>query len=91
MLDQKLQQDEHQSDLATAQEKNRIAHDFYHSLGHAIAALHIQLQVAHKLWQVDPTQAQRSLLEACQLSTTLLKEVQKTVRTLDPGSVKEPL
>ena len=51
-----------QIEIATAQEKNRIAHDFYHSLGHAIAALHIQLQVAHKLWQVDPTQAQRSLL-----------------------------
>lgn len=77
--------------LATAQEQNRIAHDFYHSLGHTIAALHIQLQVAHKLWQVDPTQAQRSLLEACELSTTLLKEVRQTVRTINPGSIKEPL
>lgn len=77
--------------LATAQEQNRIAHDFYHSLGHTIAALHIQLQVAHKLWQVDPTQAERSLSEAYQLSTTLLKEIRQTVRAIAPGSIKEPL
>ena len=72
--------------LAAVQEQNRIAHNFDDALGHSIAALHIQLQVAHKLWQVDPTQAQRSLSEAYQLSTTLMQEVRQTVKKLNQDS-----
>ncbi|ARV59607.1 hypothetical protein BZZ01_14070 [Nostocales cyanobacterium HT-58-2] len=69
--------------LAALQEQNRIALNFYDAIGHSIAALNIQLQVAHKLWQVDPTQAQHSLSEAYKLSTILMQEVRQTVRSLN--------
>jgi len=84
MAENQLQQYTTQiGNLAAVQEQNRIAHNLYDALGHSIAALHIQLQVAHKLWQVDPTQAQQSLSEAYQLSTTLMQEVRQAVRKLN--------
>lgn len=58
----------------------------YADLGQSIAALHIQLQVAQKLWNIDPAQAQSSLSEAAQLSATLMQEVRRTVKQLSPAS-----
>ncbi len=55
----------------------------YPALGQAISALNIQLQVAHKLWQINPIQAQRSLYEAYMLSANLMQEIRQTVKTLN--------
>ncbi len=68
------------------EEKNHNLLDFYHGLGHSIAALHIQLQVVQKLWQLNPTQAEQSLSEAYQLSSTLMYEVRQIVRTMGEDS-----
>lgn len=69
-------------------EKNHDPLNFYNGLGHSIAALHIQLQVAQKLWQINPSQAQESLSEAYQLSSTLMQEVRQVVRNLSQDSLK---
>ena len=74
--------------LAAMQEKNHNLLDFYNALGHSIAALHIQLQVAQKLWQINPTQAQQSLSEAYQLTSSLMHEVRRTVKSMDRDSCK---
>jgi hypothetical protein len=71
------------------QEKNHNLLDFYHSLGHSVAALHIQLQVAQKLWEINPTQAEKSLSEAYQLSSTLMYEIRKIVRTMGQDSLNK--
>ncbi|WP_460205038.1 histidine kinase [Scytonema sp. NUACC21] len=70
-------------DLSQMQEQNRIAHNFYDTLGQSIVALNIQLQVAHKLWYIDPNQAQHSLSEAYQLSSTLMQELRQAVKKLN--------
>ena len=77
-----------QNEFAVMLEKNHDTLNFYNGLGHSIAALHIQLQVAQKLWQINPTQAQESLLEAYQLSSTLMQEVRQVVRILSQDSFK---
>lgn len=72
--------------FAAMQEKNHNLLNFYNALGQSIAALHIQLQVAQKLWQINPVQAQESLFEAYQLSITLMHEVRQTVRNTSQDS-----
>jgi Histidine kinase len=62
--------------------KNQDLLNTYNSIGQSLAALHIQLQVAQKLWQVNPVQAQQSLSEAYQLSGSLMYEVRNIVRSL---------
>lgn len=69
--------------LVAMQEKNHNLLDFYNALGQSIAALHIQLQVAQKLWQINPTQAQQSLSEAYQLTSGMMHEIRQIVKSID--------
>ncbi|MBD2603802.1 histidine kinase dimerization/phosphoacceptor domain-containing protein [Scytonema hofmannii FACHB-248] len=68
------------------EERNHNLLNFYHGLGHSIAALDIQLQVVQKLWQINPIQAEKSLSEAYQLSSTLMYEVRQIVRNMGEDS-----
>lgn len=61
----------------------RIIRQSYPDLGQSIAALNIQLQAAYKLWNLDPVQAMGLLHEAYSLSSTLLQDIRKTVKTLN--------
>ncbi len=61
--------------------------DFYQELGQSIAALHIQLQVAQKLWQVNPKLAEQSLSSAYEVSSTLMSEVRQIVRIISENSL----
>ncbi|TWH40756.1 histidine kinase [Dulcicalothrix desertica PCC 7102] len=63
--------------------QNRDLQNTYNGIGQSLAALHIQIQVAQKLWQLNPTQAQQSLSEAYQLSGSLMYEVRRTVKSLN--------
>ncbi len=74
--------------LAAIQEKNHDLIDFYNGLGHSITALHIQLQVAQKLWQINPIQAQQSLLEAHKLTGNLMQEVRQIIKDMDQDFCK---
>jgi signal transduction histidine kinase len=69
-------------ETASSKEPSQIAYQLCSTLGQSIAALQIQLQVAHKLWQINPFQAKHALLEAYELSSTLMQEIRQTVRTL---------
>jgi signal transduction histidine kinase len=69
-------------DLATVQERNRIARDIHDSLGHALTALNVQLQTVLKLWDVDPNSAKSFLTKAQRLGEIAIKEVRQSVRTL---------
>jgi signal transduction histidine kinase len=69
-------------DLATVQERNRIARDIHDSLGHALTALNVQLQTVLKLWDVDPSGAKSFLTKAQRLGEIAIKEVRQSVRTL---------
>ena len=69
-------------ELATVQERNRIAREIHDSLGHSLTALNIQLETAIKLAQKNPTQAQESLLAAKHQGSEALQAVRQSVGTL---------
>jgi signal transduction histidine kinase len=79
-------------DLATVQERNRIARDIHDSIGHALTALNVQLQTVLKLWDVDPNSAKSFLTKAQRLGEIAIREVRQSVRTLRiEGRQEEPL
>jgi signal transduction histidine kinase len=69
-------------ELATSQERNRIARDIHDSVGHALTVLNLNLEAALKLWQTDPESATEFLTEAKQLGSHALKEVRQSISTL---------
>ena len=69
-------------ELATVQERNRIARDIHDSLGHALTSLNIQMQTAVKLWEKEPVQARSFLTQAQQLGKTAMQEVRQSISTL---------
>ncbi|MEH2372444.1 sensor histidine kinase [Nostoc sp.] len=80
---QQLRQHTFQSEeLATVQERNRIARDIHDSLGHALTALNVQLQTALLLWQQEPDRAEPFLQQARRLGVTAMQEVRKSVQAL---------
>ncbi len=68
--------------LATAQERSRIAREIHDSLGHSLTALNIQLEGAIKLAQRDPQKSQALLKEAKRLGSVALGDVRQSVATL---------
>lgn len=71
--------------------QNRDLQNTYNGIGQSLAALHIQIQVAQKLWQLNPQVAQQSLSEAYQLSGSLMYEVRRTVKSLNQVDEKPGL
>ena len=76
-------------ELATVQERNRIAHDIHDSLGHALTSLNIQMQTAVRLWEKDPVQARSFLAQAQQLGKAAMQEVRKSISTLKEDAEEE--
>jgi len=69
-------------DLATLQERNRIAREIHDSLGHSLTAFNLHLEAALRLLQSDPAEARELLVEAKQLGSTALDSVRQSVATL---------
>jgi len=76
-------------ELATVQERNRIARDIHDSVGHALTVLNLHLEAAVKIWQTDPTEAREFLIEAKQLASNALKEVRQSISTLRADPLAE--
>lgn len=88
---EQLQQYSHKiEELATVQERNRIARDIHDSLGHALTSLNIQMQTAVKLWEQEPVQARSFLTQAQELGKTAMQEVRKSISTLREDAPEEP-
>lgn len=88
---EQLQQYSHKiEELATVQERNRIARDIHDSLGHALTSLNIQMQTAVKLWEKEPVQARSFLTQAQELGKTAMQEVRKSISTLREDAPEEP-
>jgi signal transduction histidine kinase len=69
-------------ELATVQERNRIARDIHDSLGHSLTVFGIHLEGALRLLQSNPAKATELLLEIKQLNTSTLKEVRQSITAL---------
>lgn len=66
-------------EMATLEERNRIARDIHDSLGHALVALNIQIETVLALWKDNPNQAHEFLVEAKQLGSEALQAVRESV------------
>ncbi|GFE68802.1 response regulator [Chroococcus sp. FPU101] len=69
-------------ELATLEERNRIARDIHDSLGHILVALNIQMETALALWANNTHQAHQFLVEARKLGAEALKAVRQSVGEL---------
>ncbi|MBD2327054.1 sensor histidine kinase [Alkalinema sp. FACHB-956] len=79
-------------DVATLQERNRIAREIHDSLGHTLTAFNLHLEAAIRLLDSDPQEAKDLLLEAKQLSAKTLQDVRSSVSTLRSDPLKnQPL
>jgi signal transduction histidine kinase len=69
-------------DIATLQERNRIARDIHDALGHSLTTLNLTLQAALKLWVINAAETHGLVKEAQQLSVKALEDVRQSVATL---------
>ncbi|MGB7441650.1 MAG: sensor histidine kinase [Coleofasciculaceae cyanobacterium] len=69
-------------DMATLQERNRIAREIHDSLGHSLTVFNLHLEAALRLLQSNPNEAREFILEAKELGKTALREVRQSVSTL---------
>lgn len=69
-------------ELATIQERNRIARDIHDSLGHSLTAFNFHLEAAIRLLKTKPAEAETLLLELKQLGAQTLEDVSQSVATL---------
>lgn len=69
-------------ELATLQERNRIARDIHDSLGHSLTVFNIHLDAALRLLDSEPAEAKELLQEAKQIGKKSLSEVRESVMML---------
>lgn len=69
-------------ELATVQERNRIARDIHDSLGHSLTVFNIHLEAALRLLHSEPAEAEALLLEVKHLGARALQEVRQSVTVL---------
>ncbi len=67
---------------AATLERTRIAREIHDSLGHSLATLGVQLELAQRLFDRDRTQAGNALVIAQQLTNQCLQDVRRSVQTI---------
>jgi signal transduction histidine kinase len=78
-------------ELATTQERNRLARDIHDGLGHHLTVVQMQVQAARAVLRSDPARADAVLAKAQQQSTDALAEVRRSVSAFREARVTPPL
>lgn len=76
-------------ELATLQERTRIARNIHDSLGQVLVVLHTQIQAAAALWKRDPERAEPFLEKAEREAVTAMQEVRRSVAALREETLAE--
>jgi signal transduction histidine kinase len=76
-------------ELAISEERNRMAREIHDSLGHYLAKITVQLEVAVKLGRRDPDRSEEAVANAKIAASEALSEVRRAVRALKPLGVQE--
>jgi signal transduction histidine kinase len=69
-------------ELATVQERNRIARDIHDSLGHSLTVFNIHIGAVLRLLHTEPLEAETLLLEVKDLGAQALQDVRQSVTML---------
>lgn len=79
-------------ELAITKERNRLAREIHDGLGHYLTTVHMQIQAARAVMQIDPQKASDTLAKAQNLSQEALVDVRQSVAALrDSRGRQEPL
>jgi signal transduction histidine kinase len=78
-------------ELATTQERNRVARDIHDGLGHYLTVVQMQVQAARAVLAADPERADAVLAKAQQQATEALAEVRRSVAELRERRTTPPL
>src|SRR5919112_1571497 len=78
-------------ELATTQERNRVARDIHDGLGHHLTVVQMQVQAARAVLASDPDRADAVLAKAQQQATEALAEVRRSVAALREPRTAPPL
>jgi signal transduction histidine kinase len=78
-------------ELATTQERNRVARDIHDGLGHHLTVVQMQVQAARAVLAADPARADAVLAKAQQQATEALAEVRRSVSSLRERRTAPPL
>ena len=73
------------AELATAEERNRLARDIHDSVGHHLTAINIQLEKAIMFRARDPNQADQAVRDAKESAEVALHDVRQSVGALRQG------
>ncbi|NTU75789.1 MAG: sensor histidine kinase [Anaerolineaceae bacterium] len=68
--------------LATVQERNRLAREIHDGLGHYLTAINIQIKAAQSVIDDDPVMAKNSLSNAQKLAQDALVDVRRSISSL---------
>ena len=71
--------------MAAVEERNRMARDIHDSIGHHLAAVTVQLQMAEKLHQRDPDASRAAIHQAQAATHDALRDVRQSVGALRPS------
>jgi signal transduction histidine kinase len=78
-------------ELATTQERNRLARDIHDGLGHHLTVVQMQVQAARAVLSSNPAKADAVLAKAQQQATEALAEVRRSVAVLRERRTMPPL
>lgn len=78
-------------ELATTQERNRLARDIHDGLGHHLTVVQMQLQAARAVLASDPQRGDGLLAKAQQEASAALAEVRRSVAALREPRTVAPL
>lgn len=78
-------------ELATTQERNRVARDIHDGLGHYLTVVQMQVKAARAVLAADPARADDVLAKAEKQATEALAEVRRSVAALRERRAVPPL
>ncbi|MBE0669962.1 MAG: sensor histidine kinase [Anaerolineales bacterium] len=70
------------AELATLQERERLARDLHDSLGHALVAISVQLEAIQRLYKVDSGQASKQIDELKNLTRASMDDLRRSLAGL---------
>jgi signal transduction histidine kinase len=70
------------AELATLQERERLARDLHDSLGHSLVALSVQLEAIQRLYKVDPEKASAQVDELKNLTRASMDDLRRSLAGL---------
>jgi signal transduction histidine kinase len=78
-----------EAEMATLEERNRLAREMHDSLGHALVSIAIKLEAARRLGAVDAERAARELSETTSLVRATMTDLRHSLAGLRPPALDE--